>query len=125
MFPRSYISFGVLHGIALMLIVVRDRAWGGWLWPLGALALLLPQVVQHPSFDSRLTNWVGLVTRRPMTEDYVPLLPWLGVVWWGMAAGACCPHGPRRVRRRDPAAARPLAVLGRWSLTSTCCTSRS
>jgi hypothetical protein len=115
MFPRSYISFGVLHGIALMLIVARlTGGWGGWLWPLGAVALLLPHVAQHPFFDSRLTNWIGLVTRRPVTEDYVPLLPWLGVVWWGMAAGAGCSYGAatgsparfprRRVRWRHSAA---------------------
>jgi hypothetical protein len=31
MFPRTWISFGVLHGIALMLIVVRFTAsWGAW-----------------------------------------------------------------------------------------------
>jgi uncharacterized membrane protein len=119
MFPRSYISFGVLHGIAVMLIVARlTGGWGAWLWPLGAVALLLPHVVQHPFFDTRLTNWVGLVTRRPVTEDYVPLLPWMGVVWWGVAAGRWL-----LARRHDiiagpiPAAARPLAALGRWSLS--------
>ena len=32
-------------------------------------------------------NWLGLISRKPITEDYVPLLPWLGVVWWGLAAG--------------------------------------
>jgi uncharacterized membrane protein len=119
MFPRSWISFGVLHGIALMLIVTRLTAgWGAWLWPLGALALLLPRVVADPFFDSRLTNWVGLVTHRPVTEDFVPLLPWLGVMWWGVAAGRWI------LRRRPgwlagplPSSARPLAVLGRWSLT--------
>ena len=40
MFPKSFIYFGVLHGIAVMLIVVRLTAgWGAWLWPLGALAI--------------------------------------------------------------------------------------
>ncbi len=40
---------------------------------------------------ARALNWLGLITRKPVTEDYVPLLPWLGVVWWGgcraLAAG--------------------------------------
>ena len=27
------------------------------------------------------------MTRKPVTEDYVPLLPWLGVMLWGLAAG--------------------------------------
>ncbi len=69
MFPRSFISFGVLHGIAVMLIVVRFTAWWGRLrWPIGLIAIALPFLVQDPFFDTRLTNWVGLVTRLPFTE---------------------------------------------------------
>ena len=42
MFPKSFIYFGVLHGIAVMLIVVRLTAgWGRWLWLAGAVALAL------------------------------------------------------------------------------------
>ena len=53
MFPRTWISFGVLHGIAVMLIVVRFTAsWGVWRLPLGAVAIALPRLVQHPFFDS-------------------------------------------------------------------------
>jgi len=122
MFPRSYISFGVLHGVALMLLVLRLAAPARrWLWPLGVLALLLPMWVAHPFFDTRATNWVGLVTHKPVTEDYVPLLPWLGVALWGLAAGQwvlrqrrgwladALPAGLRVVGR-------PLAWLGRRSL---------
>ena len=85
---------------------------------LGLAALLLPQLVQHPFFDTRWTNWVGLVTRKPVTEDWVPLLPWLGVMWWGAAAGDLL-----RARRRAwlagalPGLLRPLAALGRWPLS--------
>jgi uncharacterized membrane protein len=119
MFPRSWISFGVLHGLAVMLIVSRLMApLRGWLWPLGALALLLPWFVQHAFFDSRLTNWVGLVTRKPVTEDWVPVLPWLGVMLWGLAAGQWLLARRRSVLGGPlPAATRPLAWLGRWSLS--------
>jgi uncharacterized membrane protein len=119
MFPRSFISFGVLHAIAVMLIVTRLSAhWGRALWLAGAVALLLPLFIQSPFFDSRLTNWVGLVTRKPMTEDYVPLLPWLGVMWWGLAAGQwVLARRPALAVGAVPSALRPLAVLARWSLT--------
>ena len=119
MFPRTYISFGVLHGIALMLIVTRLAApLRAGLWPLGLVALLLPQFVQHPFFDTRATNWIGLVTHRPATEDFVPLLPWLGVMCWGLAAGQwLLAHRPGWVTGGLPRVARPLALLGGWSLT--------
>ena len=119
MFPRSWISFGVLHGVAVMLIVCRFAApLRLGLWPLGGLALALPIWVQHPFFDSRATNWLGLVTAKPITEDYVPVLPWLGVMLWGLAAGQWL-----LARRRGllagavPGALQPLALLGRWSLS--------
>ena len=119
MFPRSFISFGVLHGIAVMLIVVRCTArWGALRWPLGLLAMALPWLVQHPVFDSRWTNWIGLVTQRPVTEDFVPLLPWLGVVWWGAAAADwLLAHQRAWLTGRIAPAASPLALLGRWSLS--------
>jgi len=48
----------------------------------------------------------------------VPLLPWLGVVWWGMAAGGWLLERHREViAGAIPAALRPLAALGRWSLS--------
>ncbi|MDE2613378.1 MAG: DUF1624 domain-containing protein [Burkholderiales bacterium] len=119
MFPRSWISFGVLHGIAVMLLVVR---WAAplriWLLPLGVLAIALPFAVQQPFFDTRSTNWVGLVTHKPVTEDYVPLLPWLGVMLFGAAAGQWL-IAHRRVQLAAPvgAALAPLALLGRWPLS--------
>ncbi len=119
MFPRSYISFGVLHGFAVMLIIGRLTAGAKlWLWPMGLVAVCLPHLVQHPFFDTRLTNWVGLITHKPVTEDYAPVLPWIGVMWWGLAAGQWV-----LARRRAwlagplPRQLSPLAALGRWSLS--------
>jgi uncharacterized membrane protein len=143
MFPRSWISFGVLHGIALMLLLTRLLAWsssaldrsttaqagrsshqgsggmGLWLFfALGAVCLFLPALVSHPFFDTRWTNWVGLVTRKPITEDFVPLLPWLGVMLWGLAAGRwLLAHRPAALAGPVPPSLRPLVVLGRWSLS--------
>jgi uncharacterized membrane protein len=119
MFPRSFITFGVLHGIALMLIVTRLSAgWGGWLWLLGAAAVALPHVAASPIFEGPAINWLGLVTRKPITEDYVPLLPWLGVMWWGLAAGQwLLAHRRGWLDAALPGALRWLAWLGRWPLS--------
>ncbi|MDP9044595.1 MAG: DUF1624 domain-containing protein [Pseudomonadota bacterium] len=119
MFPRSFISFGVLHCIALTLIVIRlsTRA-GSLLWAFGLAAVLAPWAVHSAFFDTRWTNWIGLVTKKPITEDYVPLLPWLGVMWWGLAAGQWVLANRRAwVGAALPRAAVPLALLGRWSLS--------
>lgn len=119
MFPRSWIFFGVLHGIAVMLILVRLAApLRALLWPLGLLALLLPRFAALPWFDLPWLRWVGLVTQRPVTEDYVPVLPWLGVMLWGLAAGQWLLRvRPGWVQGAVPRAAAPLATLGRWSLS--------
>ncbi len=121
MFPRSWIFFGVLHGIAVMLLLARmlaPRASIGALCLLGALAIAAPRLVQGAVFDSRWTAWVGLVTRKPVTEDFVPVLPWLGVVLWGLAAGQwLLAHRAGWLAGRLPGGLSPLATLGRWSLT--------
>jgi uncharacterized membrane protein len=130
MFPNSFIYFGVLHGIAVMLIVVRLTAgWGNWLWLLGALAVAAkfaapPIIAAVPALEvlnGPAFNWLGLISRLPITEDYVPLLPWLGVMWWGMATGRWA------LRQRPPwlgsadapatGLTRAGVVLGRWSLS--------
>jgi uncharacterized membrane protein len=119
MFPGSWISFGVLHGIAVMLVLARLAApLRAGLWPLAGLCILLPVFVQHPFFDSRRTNWIGLVTHKPVTEDFVPLLPWLGVMLIGLAAGQWLLRARLHwLQGPMPAGAAPLALLGRWSLS--------
>jgi uncharacterized membrane protein len=120
MFPQSWISFGVLHGIAVMLVLGRLVAPvpGLALFALGAALLVLPHLWAHPFFDSRWTNAVGLVTRKPVTEDYVPLLPWWGVMLWGLASGRwVLARRPQWLAGGLPAAGQPLALLGRWSLS--------
>lgn len=130
MFPKSFIYFGVLHGMALMLVVARLSAGcGRWLWPMGALALALkfaaPWALDadwlDAAFNAKTLNWIGLISVKPITEDYVPLLPWMAVVWWGMAATQW--YLRRLSARATPAAPlapglqQPLAFLGRWSLS--------
>jgi uncharacterized membrane protein len=46
------------------------------------------------------------------------VLPWLGVMLWGLAAGTwVLRHRPHWLAGRLPRALQPLAVLGRWSLS--------
>jgi len=133
MFPKSFIYFGVLHGMAVMLLIARLSAGcGRWLWPMGAAVLALKFAAPWAmgegwlpaAFNDKALNWMGLISQKPITEDYVPLVPWLAVVWWGMAAtqwwlrrrGSAIQSGATEATR--PALAlRPLVFLGRWSLS--------
>ena len=119
MFPDSYIYFGVLHGMALMLVLARLGAGlGAWLPVAGSVIIYLPHAVQSTFFDTRATDWVGLVTHKPITEDYVPLLPWLGVMLWGLwGMQELLRRRPQVLRVTLPRMLRPLSLLGRWSLT--------
>lgn len=121
MYPRSFISFGVLHGMAVMLLLLRlagPRLSIQSCWLLGAAALAAPWVWSHPFFDSRWTNWLGLVTHKPFAEDFVPVLPWIGVLLWGFASGRwLLIKYPHVLRAELSDALSPLALLGRWSLT--------
>jgi uncharacterized membrane protein len=126
MFPRSYIYFGVLHGIAAMLIIVRLTAhWGRWLWLAGALAIASKFIANYLIstsenllfFNLKAFNWIGWISAKPITEDYVPIMPWLGVMWWGVAATQwLLRNQPSVLTGAVPQGARWLAWLGGWSL---------
>lgn len=121
MFPKTVIFFGVLHFIVVASFL--GLAFRRFLWPnlvLGAGVIVLGVCWSHPIFDLKGLQWVGLMTRKPVTEDYVPLIPWFGVVLVGMfLAGLVYGRG------RPPAwaakeytgrASRLLALMGRHSL---------
>lgn len=127
MYPQSFIYFGVLHGIAIMLIIVRLTAhWGQWLWFCGAAAIAMKFIAYYAIsmggtlqfLNEKVFNWLGLISVKPITEDYVPLIPWLGVMWWGMAAAKwLLQYRPALLTGSISAAVRWLALLGTWSLT--------
>jgi uncharacterized membrane protein len=92
-----------------------------------ALGVLAPQAhalwPQLGVLNAPALNWLGLIDQKPITEDYVPVLPWLGVMWWGMAAAQLAlkrgwlQTGSKISRRVAPRTFRGLALVGRWSLT--------
>jgi len=118
MFPQTFITFGILHCIAVASVLARPLVrFPRVALVLGVAIIVAGATLEFPLFDARWLNWVGLMTHKPPTEDYVPLFPWLGVVLVGVAAGA-------RIVDRERAtlaslghfAPRWLAWLGRHSL---------
>ena len=117
-FPASFIYFGILQGVAAMLLVhhLVGRRLGAWVLLLAPLAIAAPHLFADARFNPPWWNWTGLITEKPITEDYVPLLPWLGVFWIGAGLGALARRVELRPLRALPRVA-PLALLGRWPLS--------
>ena len=104
-FPRSYIWFGVLHAIVLSLILIRPLAARPRIaLVIGIAIIVIGNWVTSAWFDQRALGWLGFMTAKPITEDYVPLFPWMGVMLVGIAAG----HALNRSEFR------PVALFARW-----------
>jgi len=117
-FPKTFITFGILHCIVVSSILG---------WPLvrfpraalivGIVVIVVGVAIGVPLFDLPWLNWVGLMTHKPATEDYVPLLPWFGVVLVGISIGWWLlerrMHDLRQISRASP---KWLTWLGRHSL---------
>ncbi|NOX08558.1 MAG: DUF1624 domain-containing protein [Gammaproteobacteria bacterium] len=85
LFGSRIIFFGVLHFIALasLLGALFTRLY--WInLILGLLLVLIGTGIESTLFNHSWLQWLGLMTYKPLTEDYVPFLPWFGIVLWGM-----------------------------------------
>jgi len=116
-FPRTFIYFGILHCIAVASVLAwplvrRPRAAAG----IGIAVIVAGLAWSHPAFDARALSWLGFTTTKPATEDFVPLAPWAGIVFVGIALGHVLARGA--FRALAPLAASPawLRWLGRHSL---------
>ncbi len=121
MFGARFVFFGVLHFIAvasvLGLLFLRFD-WTNLLLGIGLIGFAANSTFSW--FDQAGWRWIGLMTHKPATEDYVPLLPWFGVVLIGMFTGkrllrlAWIQSLERSLRDNRPV--RILAFSGRRSL---------
>jgi uncharacterized membrane protein len=130
MFPHSFIYFGVLHAMAVMLVLLRLVApLGRGCGVLGGLIIAMHLIARESlsttasgifgvDMNAPSWNWLGWVTRLPRTEDYVPLFPWWGVMLYGYALMVHLLRQPRlRPLVRPGWLLSHLAGLGRWSLS--------
>lgn len=115
------VYFGILHCLAVTSVLALPflgvPAW--FMVLIGAGAVAAPFFLQNAVFDWPPLLFIGLSPHPRNTVDYVPLLPWFGIVLFGMAlARLAIDHGVlARIGGWRPAAPfRPLAFIGRWSL---------
>ena len=115
-FPATFIRFGVLHAIAVSLLIARPLvAWPRIALVAGLVVIVAGASFAHPAFDRDPLGFIGFMTHKPATEDYVPLFPWTGVLLVGIAVGHAL---ARRLDRLAPLARLPrgLATMGRHGL---------
>lgn len=88
-FPESYIFFGILHCIAVSSVLALPflRLPAVVIGPVALLCLAAPFAFTSPALDAPWLDWLGLGEAVPLTNDYVPILPWFGFVLIGIAAG--------------------------------------
>lgn len=114
--PDRFVFFGILHAIAAgSLLALPFLRLPAAVAALAALAILaLPSLVSLPAFDMPALVWLGLGTRVPLSNDFVPLFPWAGFVLTGVALAKAAPLA--RLPGAGLSLIRSLARIGRHSL---------
>ncbi|NLA38195.1 MAG: DUF1624 domain-containing protein [Methanomicrobiales archaeon] len=117
--PSICIVFGILHfiGIAVLLapLFVRFGAKNLIL----SIACVIAGYIMSTIRGPWPLLWLGIRPASFASLDYVPLLPWFGLVLLGMTFGHLFYPGGERgfsFRATEPVAARPFSLLGRHSL---------
>lgn len=125
-FPTSYIFFGILHFIivASLLGLLFTRLY--YLNLIFGIAIIILGINYSNSlFNHNALQWFGLMTGKPITEDYAPLVPWFGVVLIGMfSANLIFVHQPfQKLSTRISSWTKPettqqklICGMGRYSL---------
>ena len=86
--PEGYVFFGILHCIAVSAVLGLPFLWlpAPVTAAAGVFALAAPSLFASEAFAAKWLWWLGLMTFRPSTYDYVPILPWFGWALLGIAA---------------------------------------
>lgn len=86
--PDKLTVFGILHFILVaswlaLPLVYRPRA----ALLVGSAIFVIGHMVKSKMFEPTWIHWIGMVETKRPALDYVPLFPWLGVVFIGICFG--------------------------------------
>jgi len=120
---EGMIIFGILHCIGLSIILAYPLIKYRYLnLIIGILCMTGGMYLSRFTFDFNLLLWLGFRPQDMYTFDYVPLLPWFGLVALGLFIGNTVFFPTARKKRRKtasfsiPLVARTVCYLGRHSL---------
>ena len=116
----EYVIFGILHFIGTAIILgyffIRFRFLN---LALGVACIATGVYLHGLNFSFRWLLWMGFTPQAFRTADYIPLLPWFGVVLLGIFCSKLLyPGGKRRFKIPESynPVTRSLCFLGRHSL---------
>lgn len=97
LFPERYISFGILHligtSIVLSYIFLRFKFLN---LLLGAMLIGGGFLLKGHTFDVSFLFFLGFSPENYYALDYYPIIPWFGVVLWGIFTGKILYQGKAR-----------------------------
>jgi uncharacterized membrane protein len=120
--PQAPIFFGILHSIATASVIgLFFLRLPAIILVLTAIAVIIaPFYLRSEFFDAPLLWWVGLNANIPISNDYVPILPWFAPFLLGMAFAKYIVDrdffSTVKQWKNNNFAIRLLAFLGRHSL---------
>jgi uncharacterized membrane protein len=119
--PKGYVVFGVLHCIGISTILSTPFLNRRRVNLFAGITILLGGFVIkriHPDWPWLI--WLGLTPPDFFSVDYVPMIPWFGLILLGLYCGSrLYPYGRRLIRLPDldnKPLIRELSFLGRNSL---------
>ena len=116
--PDGAILFGILHCIAVASVIglVFLRVPLALVIAAAAACLAAPAFLASPAFNGLGFVWLGLASEVRPSNDYNPLLPWLGMVLAGIAAARIVPRDKWPAWQPLDIVTCTLALIGRHSL---------
>jgi uncharacterized membrane protein len=118
MFPDSFIFFGILHFILIASLLGRVCVKFNHANLFASVLILLAGTSYTSTlFNAAPLQWIGMMTYKPYTEDYVPLIPWFGVVLAGIYLGKwLLTYRPSVLSYQPDNRLRPIMLAGQNSL---------
>ena len=115
--PQAVIYFGILHAIAAASVIglLFLKVPSVVTLAIAVLAVILPHYLKFDALDPRYLAWIGMAAHPPSSNDYVPLLPWIGPFLAGIATSRLTLGWLKR-QRQLPKRENVLTFFGRHSL---------
>lgn len=121
-FPQTFIYFGILHAIAAASVIGALFLWFPAMLTLvaGLAVIALSYAFSDPLFNTRWLAWIGFAEQPPVSNDFVPIFPWVGLTLIGISFTklALALSADEWLSSREPSGrvVRSLVWLGRHSL---------